>query len=107
MCGRPHRGSVRHCGDHARPSRVGSRHVRAGLSRVDRGAEVIAPAGTGSVPAAGTRLRRLGLHPAGLRAILIRFLAVGGGLLAGLLVTEVLLRMFGAAPTDGVTTVTE
>jgi len=81
--------------------------VRAGLSRVDRGAELIARAGTGSVPAAWTWLRRLGLHPAGLRAILIRFLAVGGGLLAGLLVAEVLLRMLGAAPTDGVTTVTE
>lgn len=81
--------------------------MRAGLSRVDRGAEVIAPAGTESVSAVGIWLRRLGLHPAGLRAILIRCLAVGGGLLAGLLVTEVLLRMFGAAPTDGVTTVTE
>jgi len=41
------------------------------------------------------------------RQFLIRGLAIAGGLLAGLVVAEGLLRALGAAPTDGVTTVTE
>ncbi len=42
-----------------------------------------------------------------IRTIIIRCLAVGGGLFAGLLVAEGVLRVLGAAPTSGVTTVTE
>jgi len=41
------------------------------------------------------------------KQFLIRGLAIAGGLLAGLVVAEGLLRALGAAPTDGVTTVTE
>src|SRR5206468_8813274 len=41
------------------------------------------------------------------RPVLIRGIAVGAGLLAGLVVVEGLLRVLGAAPTNGVNSVTE
>jgi len=42
-----------------------------------------------------------------MRQVLVRCIAVAGGLLAGLVAAEGLLRALGAAPTNGVTTVTE
>jgi lysophospholipase L1-like esterase len=47
------------------------------------------------------------LHGTAIRPIIVRCLAVAGGLVAGLLVAEGVLRVLGAAPTSSVTTVTE
>ncbi len=75
--------------------------MQPGLSDVDRSADVIRPASSGLA----LSLRDDGR--ARVRQFLIRSIAAGAGLLAGLVVVEVLLRALGAAPTNGVTTVTE
>ncbi|HEV8305293.1 MAG TPA: SGNH/GDSL hydrolase family protein [Gemmatimonadales bacterium] len=82
--------------------------MQRGLNRVDRATDLIGPADPGWAPSVRARLERLiPQNRTGVRQILIRCVAVGGGLLAGLVAAEGLLRALGAAPTDGVTTVTE
>jgi len=71
------------------------------MSDVDRSAELMRPASSAVAPSLRDDLQER------VRQVLIRSIAVGAGLLAGLVVVEGLLRVLGAAPTNGVNSVTE
>ncbi len=71
------------------------------MSDVDRSAELMRPASSAVAPSLPDDGQER------VRQVLIRSIAVGAGLLAGLVVVEGLLRVLGAAPTNGVNSVTE